>query len=129
MYLSQPQQLSGSPVAVRTYVVDPSTSQLTITSPHLGITVEGSGPFYGVTDTTPNTLWVKVGWPPLCDTNCTVSKFNHMPINNANGALFTVFETSTPDEFDMLAKSIATSDHFLLLLDGVATGNKVLHST
>jgi hypothetical protein len=49
VYLSQPQQLSGSAVAVRTYVVDPSTSQLTITSPDLGITVEGSGPFYGVT--------------------------------------------------------------------------------
>ena len=126
LYLSQPQQGLGSPIAVRTYVVDPSTSQLTIKTPDFGTGVEGVEPFFGQTETTPSGLWVKTGWPPLCNTNCTISKFNHLPINNENGALLTVDMSSTFEEFDMLAQAIATSDHFLLLLDGVSTGNKVL---
>jgi hypothetical protein len=123
--LSQPQQVLG-PIAVRTYAVDPSTSQLTLKTQDFGTRVEGSEPFYGQTDVTPNALWVKTGWPPLCGTNCTISKFNRLPINNANGALLTVDETATPDEFDMLARPVAASDHFLVLLDGLSSGNKVL---
>jgi len=126
LYLSQPQPGSATPIAVRTYVVDPSTSQLTITPHDFGTGAEGAEPFFGQTETTPSALWVKTGWPPLCNTDCTTSKFNRSPINNENGALLTVDMTSTSDVFDMFAQPLATSDHFLLLLDGISSGNKVL---